>query len=70
MNPHGDGPVGVATQGFDPLHQVGAELVAPLQYAQHHDVVVPQIVHDVASKPLGPLKQTYKAKLEDIIASK
>ena len=54
VDPHGDGAVGVATQSFDSFHQVGGELVAPLQYTQHHQVVVSKIIHDVAGKPLGP----------------
>jgi hypothetical protein len=54
VDPHGDGSVRVATQSFDSFHQVGGELVATLQYTQHHQVVVSKIIHDVAGKPLGP----------------
>lgn len=46
--------VGVAAEHLDELHQVHAELVASLQDAQHHDVVVPEVVHDVVSHTLNP----------------
>lgn len=51
---HEQGPAGVAVQHLDALHQIGAELVASLQHAQHHDVVVTQVVHDVSRQPLRP----------------
>lgn len=54
VDPHWDGSVGVATQSFNPLHQVSAELVASLQDAQHHDVTVPQIIHDVSGQTFCP----------------
>lgn len=46
--------VGVAAEHLDELHQVRAELVAPLQDAQHHDAVVPEVVLDVVGQPLDP----------------
>lgn len=46
--------VGVAVQHLDAFHQIGTELVASLQHAQHHDVVVTKIVHDVACQSLRP----------------
>lgn len=58
MHPHGDGAAGVAAQRLDPVHQVGTELVASLQHAQHHDVVVAQVVHDVSSQTLRPVNST------------
>lgn len=50
VDPHGDCAVGIAAECLDPVHQVGAELVASFQHAQHHDVMVPQVIHDVSSK--------------------
>lgn len=64
MDPHGDGSVGVAAQSFNPLHQVGAELVASLQNAQHHDVAVPQIVHDVSGQTLRPEHTRQAARVQ------
>lgn len=49
VDPHGDRAAGVAAEGLDPVHQVGAELVASFEHAQHHDVMVPQVIHDVSS---------------------
>lgn len=54
VDPHGDRAVGVAAQSLDPFHQVGAELVASFQHAQHHDVMVPQVIHDVSSQTFCP----------------
>lgn len=59
VDPHGDGAVGVAAEGIDPVHQVDAELVASFQHTQHHDVVVAQVVHDVSSQTFGPVKQRH-----------
>lgn len=57
VDPHGDRAVGVAAQSLDPVHQVGTELVASFQHAQHHDVMVPQVVHDVSGQTLRPVRQ-------------
>lgn len=46
--------VGVASEDLNELHQVCAELVASLQDAQHHYVVVPKVVHDVTGQTLYP----------------
>ncbi|TNN57198.1 hypothetical protein EYF80_032628 [Liparis tanakae] len=46
-------PVGVASENLDELHQVGAELVAALQDAQHRDAV-PEVLRDVAGQTLHP----------------
>lgn len=46
--------VGVAAKNFDELHQICTELVAPLQDAQHHDVVVPKVLLDVVRQTLRP----------------
>lgn len=59
--------VGVAAQDLDELHQVSAELVSSLEDAQHHDVVVPEVLHDVVGQALDPagekiIKITYNKK--------
>lgn len=54
VDPHGDCAVGVAAKCFDPVHQVGTELVASFQHAQHHDVMVPQVIHDVSGQTFCP----------------
>lgn len=64
VDPHWDGSVGVAAQSFDPLHQVSAELVASLQDAQHHDVTVPQIIHDVSGQTLCPVRARQVAHVQ------
>lgn len=47
--------VGVAAEHLDELHQVCTELVASLQDAQHHDVVVvSKVIHDVVGQTLHP----------------
>ncbi len=46
--------VGVAAENLDELHQVCTELVASLQDAQHHYVVVPEVIHDVVGQTLDP----------------
>lgn len=56
MDPHGDGLSGVVAEVLDSVHQVGAKLVSSFKYTQHHDVVVPQVVHDVASETFCPAK--------------
>lgn len=58
VDPHGDCSAGVAAQSFNPVHQVGAELVASLQNTQHHDVVVPQVIHDVSGQAFCPVRNT------------
>lgn len=55
VNPHGDGVVGVATESFDPIHQVGTELVASFQHTQHHYVMVSQVIHDISSETFCPV---------------
>lgn len=57
VDPHGDGAVGVAAQSLDPVHQVGTELVASFQHTQHHDVMVPQVVHDVSGQAFRPVRR-------------
>lgn len=57
VDPHGDGAVGVAAQSLDPVHQVGTELVASFQHTQHHDVMVPQVVHDVSCQAFRPVRR-------------
>ena len=47
-------PVGVAPENLDELHQICTELVAPLQNAQHHYVVVPKVIPDVAGQTFYP----------------
>lgn len=64
VDPHWDGSVGVAAQSFNPLHQVGAELVASLQDAQHHDVTVPQVIHDVSGQTFCPAHTRRGAHLQ------
>lgn len=54
VDPHGDCAVGVAAKCFNPVHQVGTELVASFQHAQHHDVMVPQVIHDVSGQTFCP----------------
>lgn len=54
VDPHEDGVLRAAAKGLDLVHKVGAELVAPFQDAQNHDVVVAQVVHDVPSETLRP----------------
>lgn len=58
VDPHEDCSAGVAAQSFNPVHQVGAELVASLQNTQHHDVVVPQVIHDVSGQTFRPVRNT------------
>lgn len=60
MDPHGDGALGVVAKGFNPVHQVCRELVTSLQHAQHHDVIVTKVVHDVACEALRPVSDTSK----------
>lgn len=55
VDPHGDCAVGVAAKRLDPVHQVCTELVASFQHAQHHDVMVPQVIHDVSSQTFCPV---------------
>lgn len=55
VDPHEDCAVGVAAECLDPVHQVRTELVASFQHTQHHNVVVPQVIHDVSSETLGSI---------------
>lgn len=63
MDPHGDGALGVVAEGFNPVHQVCRELVTSLQHAQHYDVIVTKVVHDVACEALRPVSDTSKLAL-------
>lgn len=54
VDSHGDCAVGVSAKSLDPVHQVGTELVASFQHTQHHDVMVPQVIHDVSSQTFCP----------------
>lgn len=63
VDPHGEGAVGVAAEGLDPVHQVGTELVASFQHAQHHDVMVPKVIHDVSSQTFCPVNNVVKSEL-------
>lgn len=58
MDPHGDGAVGVVAESFNPVYQVSGKLVTSLQDAQHHDVTVTQVVHDVACQTFRPVSET------------
>lgn len=55
VDPHGDCAVGVAAEHFNPVHQVSTELVAPFQHAEHHDVMVPKVIHDVSGQTFCPV---------------
>lgn len=58
MDPHGDGAVGVVAESFNLVDQVSGKLVTSLQDAQHHDVTVTQVVHDVACQTFRPVSET------------
>lgn len=62
VDPHGDGVLGVAAEHLDPVHQVCTELVSPLQHAQHHDVMVAQVVHDVPGQTFCPVTRVKRPK--------
>lgn len=47
-------PVGAASQNLDELHQICTELVSSLQDAQHHDLTVLKVLHDVPGQALYP----------------
>lgn len=55
VDSHWDGSVGVAAQSFNPLHQVGTELVASFQNTQHHNLAVSQVIHDVSGQTFRPV---------------
>lgn len=57
MDPHGDGALGVVAEVFNPVHQVCGELVTSLQHAQHHNVVVAEVIHDVACQTFRPVNE-------------
>lgn len=56
--------VGVAAENLDELHQVCTELVASLQDAQHHYVVVPEVVRDVVGQTLDPAAQIASRRVQ------
>lgn len=58
MDPHGDGAVGVVAESFNPVHQVSGKLIPSLQDAQHHDVIVTEVIHDVACQTFRPFSDT------------
>lgn len=60
MDPHGDGAVGVVAESVNPVDQVRGKLVTSLQDAQHHDVTVTQVVHDVACQTFRPVSETQR----------
>ena len=70
VHSHRDCAAGVPAESFNPVHQVGAELVASFQNAQHHNVVVPEVVHDVSGQTLCPATQHEKQTFCHIVPIK
>lgn len=66
VHPHEERLARVAAQDFDALHEVGAELITPLQDTQNHNIAVSKVTHDVSGQPLCPATKTRSS--ENIIS--